>query len=817
MVARRRVLLPLLLLALALLLALLLAWLLMRTPAALSDCLQSQQGLWSVCERSGRVHFGVPRELLGRELVVVKTRFENGNLYAHGPAGTLLARWAYRDGVLVLETKQATQRLADAQGALLDDRQRALPWEATARLQVLSGRWFGDITVDATALFTTAVETWFAGGVASDAVAAQVDEVRSFPLNVIVKTVGVAGAGGPSSTTLTDWNFVLLPEKPMQPRLWDARSPHMWPGFYSWGEVPAPGQPEVMLRWRLEKKHPGQAVSEPVQPIVVYIDPATPDKWKPFMRRAIEAWSPAFEAAGFRNAVVAREVSPDDKAWSRDDVRYTVLEWFRDDVPTGEHAPERMHFYSRLYHERRVFDPRTGEFLQHSIGSRNRYPDSADPYLSWTAKYFVRAGATDPRVDQFPLDDELRGEMIQGIATHEMGHTLGLVDGSFGKGVYTVAQVRDPAWVRRNGYTPSVMNYTRMNYVAQPEDGMPAELLQQQVGPADHYWMQVAHEVFPNAGNAWAEQAPMEVLLGKLDRQRELRFNRTFLSAGPDSIMEAVEVDDPVEASRLGLLNLQRAIGKVRDAASRGGIGRANVPLIEAQALAFWKSLMSHPVSMVGGYTQYRRAGHQTRAVATRVPAQAQRAAVAFLVREAFATPRYLRDPALTQLLPTEPAPTNDLAVIRSLHKHVLDQLVGAQAVQRLYRLAESELGYEGFAVAEGPSYPLTEFLADVRQGVWSELDAGRIAVDPFRQGLQELHLQALRDALAASQADPTAVGMPPKLAPKLPLDSFLRNAIAAELHALGGALQAAEARSADPVTAAHLRRMRNLALQAAG
>ena len=759
-------------------------------------------GLWTTYRLGERLYFELPSSVIDVELLAIKRRFKGEEAYGDvGKVGRQLIRWERRADRIVLNVRQA-RLLADSHGAPLDDRYLPWEWEAAGAFPVLfEGRNRAPV-IDVTPLFTSAIGQWFDGETATDGIASRIDRARSFPKNVVVATRADVARGSESVFQLTHWNFVRLPERPMMSRQWDRRSPQMFPGFWSGSPEPAPNQPEVMLRWRLEKKHPERAISDPVVPIVIYVDRATPPKWRPYMRRAIEAWQPAFEAAGFSNAIIARD-APDDPEWSLEDVRHSVLLWSTREPRIGR----------ALAQARGIFDPRTGEYLQVNEGSRAGYPDHENSYVNFSARYFFRAATVDPRARKWPFDDELRGEIMQMIASHEVGHMLGLRDGSFGKYVYSVESVRSPEWVRRMGFTPSLMNYSRFNYVAQPEDGMPAELLFQRVGPADKFWIRMAYAPVPGATSAIDERAQLEHWLAEIDRDPVYRFSLDYSNSGPDTPMDVIETTDPITGTQLGVKNLVRAIEMIPEAVTRGGAARGDVQLLADNAIMQWRDMMSHVVSLVGGYTRQRRAGHELRAEATPVPAREQRRAMAYLAEAAFQPPLYLRAPSLVRLLPVEsryPLPPTEIDTIVTTQKHVLDQLIGEQALRRMQHLAEAEVG-AGIFADEADRYTLSDMLRDLRHGLWSELRTREVSIDVYRQGLQELYIEALR-SLLMGQFDAPAVAHPlENLMQKKPIDAFIRNAVVVELRALRDELATAKARAQSPVVKAHLSRMHQL------
>ncbi len=746
---------------------------------------KSDDGIFTVHRIGERLYYEIPAAQLNKEFLWVSqiARTTIGAGQGGQPLGNRVVKWERRGNRVLLRSiaydivAGRTLPIAQAVEAANNDTiLMAFNVEAVGTNDAP--------VIDVTRLFTTEVPE-FSGRArvrsqTFDANRSFLERAVSFPENVEVEATHTystpvqiqnnpqanANPARPGSATVVmHYSMVKLPEQPMMPRVFDERVGYFSVQQFDYGRDEHRAQRRrYIARWRLEKKDPALALSEPVKPIVFYVDPATPAKWVPFIKRAVESWQVAFEEAGFKNAILAKDApsKEQDADWSAEDARYSVIRW----LPSTTENASGPH----------VSDPRTGEILEADIQFHHNVMNLV---RDW---YFVQVGPLDPRARTLPLPDDLMGRLLEFVAAHEVGHTLGFQHNMKASSLYPADKVRDREWVKKMGHTPTLMDYSRFNYVAQPEDRIdPADLIPG-IGPYDRWATMWGYKPIPEATTPDAEKQTLDHWARAQDATPWLRFS-TVDAAGsdPGELTEAVGDADAVRSTTMGVKNLERVAGMLLNATTRPGEPYDELEEVYGRLLGQWVREMTHVAAVVGGLDTRQKVFGQDGLRFVPISRARQQEAARFLNTHAFATPTFFIKPEILRRI--EPAGALDR--IRASQQAVLISLL---ADARIARLVEQE------ALDGAAAYRPTEFLADVRRGVWGELSATAVQIDPYRRNLQRAYLTVMGDKLNGRQAS-TGDGRP-----------LARG----ELRAIALAAQGAIARAADGTTRAHLQDVRD-------
>jgi hypothetical protein len=563
-----------------------------------------------------------------------------------------------------------------------------------------------------------------------------INTVKSFPENIEVRHTQTFDAAEPPSDrdagTISlemRQSLVLLPRVPMRPRYADARI-----GFfaveqvnYGLDEQKAATQ-SFIRRWRLEPKDPaayarGELV-EPIKPIVYYLDPATPAKWRPYVRQGVNDWSRVFEKAGFKNAVIAKDPpSPtEDPDWDPEDIRYSVVRWAASLVRNAV-GPSTT-------------DPRTGEIIESDITWYHNH------MRSYRNRLLIETGASNPSARSLDIPETLMGETMRQVITHEVGHALGLPHNMIASSSFPVDSLRKTSFVRRYGVSATIMDYARQNYVAQPGDGLQPNDFIRRLGPFDEFVINWGYRVIPQARTPDDERPILNKWFTEQAGPMPYRYLPQF-AVGVDPRAQTEDIgDDPVRASTFGVANLKKVVPNLVEWTTKSGEDFTELNEIFGEMLGIWSLYMGHVTNLIGGLSIDLKTADQSGAVYGVVPKGRQKAALQFLGENAITTPSWLlqRDVLARVGMPVG---------ANSLVNRQVNVVVQLLNPTRLGRLSEAE------SMDPANAYRLSEFMDDLRRIVWAP------SPDANRRTLQRVHVERL-EALMSPPPAPAAPGQGP-------------------------------------------------------
>ena len=712
----------------------------------LDDEATSDEGLFTIHKMGGNYYFEIPDSLLEREILVVSRiagTIEGFNFGGAGmkARGQQVWRWQKKEDKLMLRSVSfdnvadedqpiyQSVRNNNFEPIIMTFKQEAWGKDSTSYIVKMNDLFESDVAMIGP-LRASQRRSFKVKGL--DKKRSFINHMKSFPLNTEVRHILTYNADELPSNRLTNTlsiemnqSMVLLPKEPMMPRIYDPRVGYFSVQQTDYGrDVQKAERRRYITRWRLEPKDPeafarGELV-EPKKPIVYYIDPATPEKWRKYIKQGVDDWEVAFREAGFKNAIRGEyPPSPEeDPDWSPEDVRYSVIRYTANPIQNAQ-GPH-------------VHDPRSGEIIESDI---IWYHNVMNLLRNW---FFIQTAAVNPDARKVKFDDEIMGELIRFVSAHEVGHTLGFPHNMGASSAYPTDSLRSPSFTERMGTAPSIMDYARFNYIAQPGDNA---ALYPKIGIYDKWVVKWGYSPLPGANSPDEEKDTLHNWIKEHEGDPLYWYGRqTFNPIDPRAQTEDLS-NDAVKASTYGVENLKRIVPNLIEWTEEMGKNYDDLEELYGQVVNQWGRYQGHVKSNVGGIYETHKTYDQEGAVYELVPKPRQQEAMGWLQREVFSTPQWLIEQNVLKRIEG----TGSMERIRRFQSRTLSQLLD---FGRLARLLEGE------AMQGAQTYTALNMLDDLRQGIWSELNS-RSAIDPFRRNLQRAYVERMEYLMTEEQNFP--------------------------------------------------------------
>lgn len=710
----------------------------------------TQKGLIDVHKVEEKYLFEIPESLLGSEIMTT-TRYSKtpagGGIFGGEEINRQVVKWEkglnnnllLRSVTYVIMTPDEDKPMAQAVKNSTSDPIIA-NYDILAIKKDSSGKKDVGYVIDVTGTFESDLQTFSLDPIKKQLLNIQgfqkdrsfIQKISSFPINTEIRTVKTFATTAPQLslnptpkigtnlpaaldagviTLELNTSMILLPKNPMRKRTFDARVGYFANEYELFEEESQKSDTEVFaVRWRLEPKSEEDAkrqkngeLIEPKKPIVYYIDPATPEKWKKFIKLGIDDWQVAFENAGWKNAIRGEYWPENDPTMSLEDARFSVLRYFAAEIQNA-YGPN-------------VNDPRTGEILESHIGW---YHNIMSLLRNW---YMIQTAAVDPAARAKKFDDNLMGELIRFVSSHEVGHTLGLRHNMGASSATPVEKLRDKDFQDKFGHTSSIMDYARFNYVAQPEDGV--KTFFPRIGDYDKWAIKWGYSYFDEAKSEKEEKAILNEMTKEAYKNRRLWFGTETSPYDPRYQTEDIG-DNAMRASEYGIKNLKRILPNLMGWSAEKGESYAELEQLYNALTGQFRRYMGHVTKNVGGVYDTPKTYDMTGNQFEVVPKAIQKDAVAFLNVQLFATPKWLMD----QNILAKINPENGVESIKGMQDATLSNLL---AGDRLVRLLEA-------SSVNKNNYSVDELLTDLKNGIFSELKSST-AIDMYRRNIQKLYI----------------------------------------------------------------------------